>query len=229
MSIDNILDELITKYDIDDCCPRFRKYLNAKHLLNELAADYQKILLIENRYNDAVIVKSFFECTGSIFCVSINDKMQTEKLARESELVMFVSYSASLDEREFLSRIVCDKGWYICYLYDFLESNGSSCESEFYDVLEGERIGTYGEKTDSFQTTRYYGAIYRDKKQYLAAQDSMTKGVCLRKLIFDYLFIRDFIYAEKYIKEYSLKKYPGYEQYQLFLEELRDLLNSIKK
>lgn len=229
MKINNLLDELITRYNIDDCCPRFQTYLDAKRLLNELVGDTRQILLIENRYKDAAIVKSFIECTANILWTSVNDKSQIENLARKSELVMFVSYSISSSEREFLSQMTCGKNQHICYLYDFLESNGVLCESEFYDVLEGERIGTYGERTDSFASTRYYGAIYRDKKHYLSAEDSKTRYMCLRKLIFDYLFIRDFIYAEKYIKEYSQKEYPEYKKYQLFLGEVKDLLNEIKK
>lgn len=228
MDFDKRLDELIVKYNIDDCCPRFRQYLDAKCLLNELIGSYGNILLIENRAHDAVIMKSFVEQPDSISCVSVHDKESVEDLARNSEFVMFASYSASSEEREYLDQITYAKDKHICYLYDFLKDNGVLCESEFYDVLEGERVHQYGEMTDKFYDTRYYGAIYRDKREYLSAQ-GLKRGTCLKKLIFDYLYIRDFIYAEKYMEEYIGAEYPEFKKMSIFLTEVKKLLDTIRK
>lgn len=228
MNYDKLLEELIINYNIADCCPRFRQYLDAKRLLNELTAPYQNILLIENRMRDAAMVKSFIECSGSISCVSIHAKERIEDLAKNSEFVLFVSYSATSKERKFLNQITYAKDRHVCYLYEFLEDNGVLCKSEFYDVLEGERIGQYGEKRNEFYSTRYYGAIYRDKKGYLSAE-GLKRSVWLKKVIFDYLFIRDFVYAEKYIEEYIGEKYPHFEKYQLFLREIKNLLSAMRK
>lgn len=102
-------------------------------------------------------------------------------------------------------------------IYDYLEMNNISIENPFYENLEDARLKEYSAYIEVFNIRKAYEYFNENKEYYL------------QKVIEIYLEIRDFIYAEKFIKEYIDKKYKNYENYQLFLYELKELLNKVRE
>lgn len=230
MKLEQRLENLIVKYRIDELNERYAKYLEAKKLLNQLVVDTKRLLIVADNSADADMVR---RCINTDCTIDICGAKEYEAIAQYAEKcnrILVVTYEVKNEYRIRLNTVVREsRADTVFYLYDFFTEQGLVCEGEFYDVLQGKRIGLYGQKATKFVNQNYYEAIWRDKRKYLSAGDRKEKEYCLRKVIFDYLFIKDFVYAEVYINKYIEQHYTDYNLYMLFLAELKLLFEDMKK
>ncbi|MDF2944223.1 MAG: hypothetical protein K0S01_3081 [Herbinix sp.] len=97
---------------------------------------------------------------------------------------------------------------------------------DIYEELKKRDIIVYHK---FFDESSIYTQIYDAKQVYNNGEDQETKQNALKVLIGLYLCIKDFYYAEKYIKEY---KYNNYDQSQNLidmLDEIKLLLQEVKE
>ncbi|SES84822.1 hypothetical protein SAMN05660297_00709 [Natronincola peptidivorans] len=74
-----------------------------------------------------------------------------------------------------------------------------------------------------------YTTAYALKEFYINGKDKEKKGYYLKELIVQYLYLRDFIFADKYINEYIEYKFKDYLLLQEVAYELRNFLFRAKK
>lgn len=111
-------------------------------------------------------------------------------------------------------------------MHEVLNHNNDIQVMDLYEYFE--RNGLF------FDAPYYKGVDYRDifiyRKMYEREKpDNHEKQLYLQRLIAAYIDIRDFYYAEHYIREYIELKYDGYEDYRQFLQELENLFKEIKE
>lgn len=229
MNPEKQLEDLIIRYCIDGDNERFRKYIWAKYVLNLLLEEADSVLLVQESASDLMdeaAVKSFVQKECHIYCHSFGE-ISIEEASLKCDMILYVSNMRGF-QRERLECIKLESKASVIFLYDYLEKEGLKFEDEFFNVLDGKRIKTWGEKTNGFFGQRYYEAIYRDKKKYLSADREEDMDICLRRLIFDYVFIKDFVYAIKYINVYIESGFGLSKNYKSFIEELHQLLGAVK-
>lgn len=228
MNPDKELEKLLVEYQIDVPSERYLTCLRARRMLNQLVEGARHILLIADDIADAGMVKNDIRGDCTVFRCAGKEKKAIEKYLQECDIAIVVSFGIAQKQKEdWLETAKCFRVQ-LFFLYDYFSGRGLICEGEYYDVLQGKRIGLHGEKSDSFGDQNYYEAIYRDKRIYLSLADRNEKGRALAKLIFDYIFIKDFVYAKKYIYEYVKQEYAGFDRYLSFWRELECLLSRIK-
>lgn len=80
----------------------------------------------------------------------------------------------------------------------------------------------------SMKRFTYFSDMYYLRKMYESCDQSFEKEHYLHELIIRYLSQKDFVHADKYIKEYIQNGYSKAHDYSKFLGELNELLFSIK-
>lgn len=228
MNPEQKLEELIVKYRIDSCIEEFQQFLKAKELLHTLTEGAERIALVAEDLGDAAEVKSLIGPGHAVSRYRFKDLDKKETLI-EADLMICLPVNMSEEHWEKVNANVRSKGIRTVGLYDYFRQHGLALNREFYDVLQGKRMGTRGEQSDIFFHTDYYEAVYRMKKKYKEAVEQKQKEVYLRQLIFTYIYIKDFIYAKHYIEEYVRHQYTDCESYRQFQEEVEALLAKVKK
>lgn len=106
-----------------------------------------------------------------------------------------------------------DKSYRIMNIYDYLCLNDLRLNGPFYLISN---------------SLNEYMEIFIYRKKYLNENNLELKEFYLEKLILNYLNIRDFKYAIKYINKYIEHKYSKHKIYKKFLDELNVLFDNIK-
>ena len=102
-------------------------------------------------------------------------------------------------------------------------------QCEYIDIYE--ELEHAGLKIDFnfFSEQNVYTELYRQRHLYETAQDTAGKEGHLQKLIAYYLKIRDFYYAEHFIREYHDRRYTCSEKYMEMLAEIQSLCKEVKE
>ncbi len=96
---------------------------------------------------------------------------------------------------------------------------------DFYSELEKKGV----ELTGPFYSNCYnYIKLYKIKEEYIREKNILLKQKYLWELICEYLEIRDFCFALKFIDKYIEEKYEKYEKLREFKKELYLLFEDIK-
>lgn len=228
MKPEQILESLIVKYHIDRCNPEFQQFLKARELLYRLIDGVKKIALIAEELGDTAEVKSLIDKEHIVTRHRWAELAQGNAIPN-ADLIICVNFTVSEQQRELLKDYERSKKIKIAFLYDFFKQESLSCDREFYDVLQGKRIGLRGEQSNNFFDTDYYEVVYRTKKKYKEAIEQEQKEIYLQQLIFTYIYIKDFIYAKHHIEQYIRFQYTDHERYRQFQEEVEVLLANVKK
>ncbi len=122
------------------------------------------------------------------------------------DIIIISSYSHRKEIRRELEK--CHKDFIILDLYDNLKDNGLDVNAPFYRNA-----------SDTYENVIYY------RKEYFSRKNASN----LKNLIAAYLKIYDFINFEKFSKEYIDCRYPGYNDIQGALDEVKSLLDCVKR
>lgn len=226
MNLEQKMENLILKYNIDCCNPEYQQYIKARGALYELISGVQRIALVANDIGDIGEVKFLI---GEKHTVSRHRFPDLAEIDSNIEMVICLNYVINSKQRELICNLEQNRGIKTIFLYDYLKQQGVVCNREFYDVLGGKRAERYGNKSTSFDDTDYYGVIYRIKKQYKRARGQEQKEGYLKELIFSYIYIRDFINSWHYIGEYVQNQYKDYLKYEEFQKKTEELLKQAKE
>jgi len=115
----------------------------------------------------------------------------------------------------------------VIYLYEYYEQYGLEIDYLYYDILDAQKVSfsDTNQATDYFRTD-YYSAIYNEKCLYKNAPDDASRKQHLERIIFDYIYIKDFVCARHYIDLYISHTFDESHSYQQFLFELEDLIST---
>lgn len=231
MGITEQLNDLIVRFKLDEAFPHFQKYLAALELIKKLKDLYhgeKKVIIVgadevDFRYFEGDLA---FDITVETCVVNVGE---LHKLTRESfgedSMVILVSYDYNLE----ISCRLATLGIKYVDLYDYFVENGLLLEHAYYKVFSYPKWNP-----DTFKRTEAYVCLdlkrvtFYQLKKYRSTGSRAVKQILLRKIIFQFLWMKDFIGAEKYIAEYISAKYEGYERYSDFWSELKKFLIDVK-
>lgn len=98
---------------------------------------------------------------------------------------------------------------------------------EYIDIYEELKKNGMEISYNFFQDGNVYTQLYQIRHEYETGREDKRPS-CLKRLIALYLKIRDFYYAEYYIKQYHSRKYEGYESFDRMWQEIQALLCEVQ-
>lgn len=98
---------------------------------------------------------------------------------------------------------------------------------EYIDIYEELKQNGMEISYNFYQDGNLYTELYQARLNYETSTEE-KKAQNLKELIALYLKIRDFHYAEQYIKEYQKQHFPGYEALHKMWDEIKELLSQVQ-
>lgn len=228
--INEELENLMIKFEIDRYHPRFAKYKRARSLIREYLNGYKdkKIILVASSLTDSDYIRE--DCR---YFITIKDIVLYEQIEaypwediRDDIFIIIVSFYGRRKAASQLFRY----GMKPLLVYDYLLENGLLLEGNYYDIF-GEEYHTYkeGKATFDYASLDINAIFFYDRRNYEIAEDKLGREMYLARMIFDCVYVKDWELTEKYIKEYMALGGGSFRKYEIFLQKVKDLLASIKK
>lgn len=230
MDITNLLYEIIHKYNLDACNSRFRGYLQAVKCIRKLMASYGKtnrLLLIGNSQTDIEMFLTDYD--GDMQPDSRVIAMgQAETITKEMLLGYETVLIVSMDDHMQLAQELRLMDINFVDLYDYFVTNGLTLDHPYYKVFEDMQLNfaTY-QPTYDYQYLDIRRSLFYMLKTYEFTNSKIIKTFYLQKIIFAFLFMKDFIGAKKYLQIYCTDKLERYEDYLKAWNEIERLLAAI--
>lgn len=226
--INDYLEEIIEKFEIDRFHPRFSKKRKAVKYLKEYFNDYknESLILITICKTDSDYVQEDFSLLKTeVFNFDELDSDSLRDIKSSSNTVIIVSYYR---RREIMS-LLSVHGIYAVSIYDYLLAKGIQLEGNYYDIFSEEYDGCLGEEYPlNFKQLDMNGIFFYDRRCYEIARDQAVAEMYLARMIFDCIYVKDFMLARRYVEEYTSKKFTNAERYCQFLLKIDDLLAEVK-
>ncbi len=230
--IDETLNDIIFKYQLDYYYPHFRNMYEAKKILSSIVADieqnHKRVIFIGDDQTGIDFVQHIVREYDDIhFCAYNRDDPSLHKLNRVDWNVYDCIYLISFYGTGYIER------WFVTHhikyewIYDVFERNGIIMQEEFFCFGKEDLLGQvmkYKRKCKG-RTETIQCELYRQRSKYERAQNVQTRSIALKKCLFLTLYMRDFLEAEKYIL--LLEKEDG--KYHQAWEEIQELLESVRK
>lgn len=170
----------------------------------------------------AVIIKRYILNLTGLKCLVDSD--------RDIQGSSFMGYPvvapAEIKDNDIDIIIIASKGSRL-NIRENIRKAAPQCEYiDIYEELENE-----GLKIDYnfFSEQNIYTELYRQKHLYEMSEDGLEQAKYLHLIIAYYLKIRDFYYAEHYIKEYHSRRFADSERYLSMLSEIKSLCQKVKE
>lgn len=230
MNINKELESIIITHNIDCNHKRFREKINAVALLNEFKneiANIDKTLIIASKLTD---IKMFCADTNikddvQQIIVDIDDKESFRNICIEGiEHIIIVSF----DWHKEISVTLWNEGIKGNSIYDYFSLRGLELDHEYYAVFPDSHHSFHGEKSMDYSDYNPYGIIFYDKNKYKTIENEKLQQIYLERLIFNSVYIKDFLSVEKHIEEYINRDFERKDEYKSFLVNLKQLLSTIK-
>ena len=221
MDIDVELEAIIEKYHLGDCYPQYdatkkaRRFL--QNLLDELARKGEKAVFIGTDGTGLRYLRLMAPEGADFDFFSFQPgKLTAETLAGKK--VYVVSWQGAGDIFEELIALNVSFQW----LFDLLEARGIALDDEFYCFFQKKAL----QFPRSFENIAAY-EYYLCKKRHRATEDTELKKLLLKKMFFLTLYMRNFLRAERMLKE---NRDEGLDMdAEKAWNEISDLLERIKQ
>ena len=227
-NINDALEKIIEKYEIDRFHPRFSKKRKAVQCLKEYFSDYEdeSLILIASCDTDSDYVEEDFSLKRArVFQFDELDPNSFHDIKNSGNVVVIVSYYKRREIKSLLSVY----GINAVSIYDYLFTRGIQLEGNYYDIFSEEYDGCFSEaKTINYKEIDMNGIFFYDRRCYEIAQDEAVAEMYLARMIFDCIYVKDFMLTRQYIEEYIAKKFTYAERYCQCLSEIEGLLEKIK-
>ena len=231
MDINEKLNELVLKFHISDCVPQYQKYLKSREVLLAWMKENQNqnIVVIgrksEVEYFHNIITEVNY---GQLYYKGMFENIEEAEL-REAGFVLNISY---FWKDEIFIHLVNQNfsAEKICNLYELLEQENLNWTGDFFDIYNSGyhalKKGTFSYDCLDFDIGLLY---FQHRRRYEIAQNVEVKRKYTELLIFDCIYARDFLSAQKWIKVY-VNSFGGDrgKNYIAFWEEVNRLLQKIK-
>ena len=226
--INDVLEKIIEKYEIDRFHPRFSKKRKAVQCLKEYFSDYEdeSLILIASCDTDSDYVEEDFSLKRArVFQFDELDPNSFHDIKNSGNVVVIVSYYKRREIKSLLSVY----GINAVSIYDYLFTRGIQLEGNYYDIFSEEYDRCFSEaKTINYKEIDMNGIFFYDRRCYEIAQDEAVAEMYLARMIFDCIYVKDFMLTRQYIEEYIAKKFTYAERYCQCLSEIEGLLEKIK-
>lgn len=229
MSITEQLNKLIVQFGLDQEDPHFQKYLTALELIKKFCCDYSNengLVIVGGSEDDIRYSKVHFDSIEKIQFRLVDVNQLAEQSFSEGVLAVLVSH-------DFNPEIACRLaalGIKYIDLYDYFAENGLFMDRAYYKVFSYPRWNPATFKqTEQYIFLDLKRMVFYQLKKYRSTGSRVVKQTLLRKIVFAFLWMKDFISAEKYIAEYISAGYEGHERYSDFWSELKKLLADVKR
>ena len=232
MDINDTLNKYILKFHVSDCVPRYKKYLESIAFLNRWMKQYkQHQIIVVGRKTEIEYFKKAITITAyktiyyeSVFGINVDEKFKT------ADLIINISF---FWKDEIYINLVNQNvnRTKICNLYELLENNNICWDGDFFNIYNS---GYHSFRKGDFSydyTDLDIGLLYfQHRRRYEIAQDKEEKGKYIEELIFDSVYIRDFLSMQRWIDVYSsLFQNKKSKWYITFSIKVSDLLLKIKQ
>lgn len=226
IDIEQHLNKLICKYNIDRHMPGFRQFLNAKRLITLfydcLSEQYEDIVLAGVQQTAVTwFQKNICKNTAKECIIDSSHTVSYEKT--EESCYLIVSY----DCKDELRVRLLETGNYVISIYDFFESQQLYFEHDFFDVYDliYHDFRTK-EITKDFKDFDINEVFFWHRRNYEIEQDRDRRRVYLEKIIFDCVYAKDFLLLKFYIDKYN-EENENCSDYKIFGQEVDKLLEWI--
>lgn len=230
LDIDQELGRLIIQYKIDRYHPRFAKGRKARQLMREFFESYRdkEIFLVAASSTDANYIKE--DCGfrnkmrgGVIYYSEIENYLWNRV---ENAAIIVVSFYGRWEAMSLLDNI----GVTAVSLYDYFTEKGLFLEGNYYDIFGGE-YHTYMEGKSSFDyiDLDMNSIFFYDRRNYEIAGKEKLREMYLARMIFDCVYIKDWVLVKKYIEEYVKNHFSFFYEYKKFYLKVEGLLDDIKQ
>jgi hypothetical protein len=187
-------------------------------------------MLVASSETDLAYIKSHIECEAEFEEVILNytfEKALDTSLFKDKKIdnAIIVSYYGY---KEIAHEFSINGIKSIC-IYEYFIQNGLFLEHNYYDFIMS-KYSLYIEYKRSFDFCNFSGYldIYYEKKIWHLSKNDTLKEFHLKRIIFLCLYIKDFIYAKKYIDEYISQGYSSSDKLITAYAEIEKLLERIK-
>ncbi len=230
--IDEALNEIIFKYNVDSYYPHYRNMYKAEKILlgmiTEMIQRQRKAVFVGDEKTGIEFIRNISgDYNGIQFLSYDRNDRELKDLSKiglqEYDKVYLISfYGAEYAERWFrLHNIQYE------WIYDIFEREGIILQREFFifakedlqPLIHTESHTSYG-RTESIQCE-----FYCQREKYETANDVQTKRIALEKCLFLALYMKNFLAAKEYASLLSGEdaKFEG------LWDEIQELLDTIKK
>ncbi len=229
ININNRLEEIILKHHIDRFHPCFKKRMQAIAYLTEyfMKIGEDSLLLVASCETDKEYMAEDFSLSNCLVLdYEFPDAQVVEQLRKEEKQIVVVSY---YKRRELISCLEAN-GIKASSMYDELAVRGVILEGNYYDIF-GEQYSDYLSRQDTFD----YGKLdinsvfFYDRRCYEIAETPLIAEMYLTRMIFDCVYSKNFVLAQKYIQEYADRNFTNAVGMQQSWTEIQQLLNMIKE
>lgn len=230
MTIDDKLQKLILKYNIDSCVPKYNPFLKActiaKKFYEKISNHYRQIVLFGTNETDVKWVqKCICKQSAKEFIFYPN---QENRFDNNIESFYWV---VSRDSENVLLNWLKSHKLIGENIYDLFQENGIQIENNFYDIYDeiyyDFRTGEASKDWKSFDINRIF---FSHRRNYEMEQNLELRKTYLEQIIFDCVFAKDFLTLKEYIDIYvrEFGEELG-KQYIIFYGEVCNLLEQIKE
>ena len=256
MDIDKELDEIIYKYDIDYCYPRYRQMKRAEELLRDFVNgldEGDKVAFIATALGEGkeesvwrirkILLKcgksaDFFVCYKNEQCEKYDEVYHFDELYRlkekEYSKIALISYSGE----EFVCHWLAENMPETSYLsmYDYFASNGLVLDHEYYEYMPEDPLRPI-EASVRVNTDDPFGYGYHmidtivfefvnQRNKLKQTIDDDVKQLLVKRLFCLSLIMRDFSEAEKYFGKIGQSQ--GDNRWEKAWADIGELLQKIK-
>lgn len=236
MDINEMLNQIIFKYHIDQYYPHYRNMYEAdkviRNLVRTIIEDSTKALMIGNDETGLSIIRSMSRDYSDIHFECYNqDENSLERLDicwKHYDKIYLTSYhGAEYAERWFRMNHIKYE-----WIYDIFERNGIYLQRVFYilgkEDLHGLVIADYKDhRMRAGLTESIYCELYCQYSKFESTDNIDTKRIALEKCLFLSLYMRNFKTAQKYVS--MLKhNFQNCQHVDDLWNEIEELLRYVK-
>lgn len=234
MNINEDMDEIIFKYELDRYYPHYRNMYKAEKILRNVIRGIERsnknVIIVGDDVDGIRFVRHVAGDYANIFFLLYDQNdialHQLEDVAwEEYEGVYLISFCGVEYVEQWFGLHNIQYEW----IYDIFEREGVYLQKEFYAFGKKNMLGLINPENECGLNEAYNGSVqcelYCQQNKYKNAGDHRTKRIALEKCFFLALYMRNFMAA----KSYASLLMKEDTKYVHIWEEIQDLLDTIKR
>ena len=231
MDIDDELNNIIIRNNIDCYYPGWKKMLRAEKLIRQIPESYfdKRIVVVSTNKEDEdrfKVLLSNFDIVY-LFAENENDNIyylnSLDSLQNiDNDFYVIISSKGEY----YLSKILSDKKKEFIRLNDYFEINGLHIEGNYYEIFD-DLSEDFFQKGWGLKLNNNYTEYFCLKNAFFMSKNICEKTLYIKKMFFLAMFWRNFLLAEECIGEIEALEVEA-DDYFTAWEEFCELKNKIK-
>lgn len=234
MNINEELNHIIFKYELDRYYPHYRNMYKAEKILraviNEIVQNDEKAIFIGDDVKGIKFIQNISRDYDKIqfFCYERKDrKLDSLKGIQWKEYKEV--YLISFNNVEYAERWLRTHRILFKWMYNIFEERGVFLQKEFFAFGREDMIALFDPDRVTHVRSCYTGSIqcefYVQKSRYKYAESPQIKRIALEKCLFLALYMKNFLVAKEYISLLMAEE----DRYERLWDEVEELLDFVKK